>query len=82
VPLGQITAQSEQWGFGDARSESRRLAGMYRIVADQDGVGFFDAGAVAAVHPDDGVHLDAAACASLGPALAEAVRSELADEAP
>jgi lysophospholipase L1-like esterase len=77
APLGEITAESEQWGFGEARAESERLAGMYQIVADQDGVGFFDAGSVATVHLDDGVHLDAAACASLGAALADAVRAEM-----
>jgi lysophospholipase L1-like esterase len=78
VPLGAGTANSEQWGLGEARAESERLAGMYRLVADQDGVGFFEAGSVATVHPDDGVHLDAAACASLGTALADVVRMELA----
>ena len=82
APLGEITAESEQWGFGEARDESERLAGMYRLVADQDGVGFFDAGSVASVHPDDGVHLDVAACASLGVALAEAVRAQLGDDSP
>ncbi len=30
VPLGEITAQNEMWGFGESRGESRRLAGMYR----------------------------------------------------
>jgi lysophospholipase L1-like esterase len=78
VPLGEVTTESEQWGFGEARAESERLAGMYRLVADQDGVGSFEAGSVATVHPDDGVHLDAAACASLGTALADVVRMELA----
>jgi len=78
VPLGEITAESEQWGFGEARVESERLAEMYRRVADRPGVGFFDAGSVATVHPDDGVHLDATACASLGTAMAEVVRVELA----
>jgi len=46
-------------------------------VAEDHGVGFFDAGSVAAVHPADGVHLDADACASLGAALAEVVRAQL-----
>ena len=56
-----------------------QLAGMYEIVAEDHGAGFFDAGSVASVHPDDGVHLDAAACASLGTALAEVVRARLGD---
>ena len=41
------------------------------------GVAFFDAGSVAQVHPEDGVHLDAEACASLGQAMAEQVREAL-----
>ena len=32
------------------------------------------------LHPDDGIHLDAAACAALGPAMAAAVEAELARE--
>ncbi len=82
VPLGEITAHSRMWGFGEAYATSRELAGMYALVAEDHGAGFFDAGTVAAVHPDDGVHLDAAACASLGTALAEAVRTQLEDAAP
>jgi len=79
APLGEITARSEMWGFGEAIETSRQLAGMYEIVAEDHGAGFFDAGSVASVHPDDGVHLDAAACASLGTALAEVVRARLGD---
>ncbi len=77
VPLGEATAESEQWGFGASRETSTQLAAMYRLVADSRGVGFLDAGSVAQVSPDDGVHLDAAACARLGAAMADAVRAEL-----
>jgi lysophospholipase L1-like esterase len=77
VPLGPITARSEMWGFGEALEASKQLAGMYAIVAEDHGADFFDAGSVASVHPADGVHLDAAACASLGAAMAEAVRGQL-----
>ena len=79
VPIGPLTAQSEMWGLGAAVETSRQLAGMYRIVAEDHGVGFFDAGSVAQVSPDDGVHLDADACASLGAAMAEQVRSQFDD---
>jgi lysophospholipase L1-like esterase len=78
VPLGKVTAHSEMWGFGASRVESQRLAGMYRLVAEGRGVGFFDAGSVAQVSPLDGVHLDPAGHAALGSAMAEAVRAELA----
>ena len=77
VPLGEVTARSEMWGLGEAYETSRQLARMYEIVAEDHGAGFFDAGSVAAVHPADGVHLDADACASLGAALAEVVRAQL-----
>jgi lysophospholipase L1-like esterase len=79
VPIGPLTAQSEMWGFGAAIETSRQLAGMYRIVAEDHGVGFFDAGSVAQVSPDDGVHLDADACASLGAAMAKQVRRQFDD---
>lgn len=74
VPLGEATERSELWGFGDSREKSEQLARLYAIAAEDHGAAFFDAGSVAAVHPDDGVHLDAAACASLGAAMALQVR--------
>jgi lysophospholipase L1-like esterase len=75
VPIGPLTAESEMWGFGAAVETSRQLAAMYQMVARDHGAGFFDAGSVAQVSPDDGIHLDAAACADLGTALAERVRT-------
>jgi hypothetical protein len=66
------------WGFGHGIEEGKRLAGMYELMAAGKGVGFFDAGSVARVSPLDGVHLEPAAHASLGIAMAEAVRAELA----
>jgi lysophospholipase L1-like esterase len=78
VPLGEITARSEMWGFGESLQKSRDLARFYRIVAEGAGVGFFDAGSVVETDPEDGVHLNASACAKLGPAMAEAVLGELA----
>jgi lysophospholipase L1-like esterase len=78
VPLGEATLHGELWGFGASRIESERLAELYRLVAEDHDVGFFDAGSVARVSALDGVHLDAAAHAALGTAMAEAVRAELA----
>lgn len=78
VPIGEITRKSEVWGFGESYQKSRELARMYEVVAENYDVGFFDAGSVAETHPDDGIHLDAAACARLGPAMAAAVLAELA----
>jgi lysophospholipase L1-like esterase len=75
VPLGEVTEHSELWGLGEARETSRRLAHFYALVAEDAGVGFFDAGSVAEVHPDDGVHLDPEACDRLGTAMAAEVRA-------
>ena len=75
VPLGEVTDRSELWGLGEAREKSLRLAHFHRLVAEDHGAAVFDAGSVASVHPDDGVHLDAEACASLGAALAGEVRA-------
>lgn len=73
-----LTPHSEMWGYGPGIEESRRLAGMYQLMAAGKGVGFFDAGSVAQVSPLDGVHLDEANHAALGAAMAEVVRAELA----
>ena len=77
-PLGAVTERSEQWGVGVSRVESERLAAMYKLVAESRDIGYFEAGSVAQVSPEDGVHLDAAACANLGAAMAAAVKAELA----
>lgn len=76
VPIGEVTAHSEMWGFGEAYETSRQLARMYQLVAEDHAVAFFDAGSVAQVSPEDGIHLDAAACASLGAAMAQVVRAQ------
>ncbi len=62
----------EFWG---AAAKSRALPPLYRALAASRGVGFLDAGAVIAVSPVDGVHLDAAAHAALGDAVAAAMRT-------
>jgi len=71
--LGTLTIAAELWGFGAARETSARLASLYREVAAQSGATFLDAGALVATDPSDGVHLDAAAHAMLGMAIAVAV---------
>lgn len=76
VPVTEATTRSEVWGFGSSIEPSRQLAAMYRVIAEGRGAGFFDAGSVAEVSPLDGVHLDETAHASLGAAMAEAVRAE------
>jgi len=72
-PLGPPTVSSELWGFGAARETSRLLAPLYREAAAQSGASFLDAGALVEADPGDGVHLDSAAHAALGRAIAEVV---------
>jgi lysophospholipase L1-like esterase len=72
-PLGEVTIAAELWGFGAAREASRRLAPLYREAAAQARAAFLDAGALVAVDPADGVHLDAAAHRALGDAIATEV---------
>ncbi len=53
--------------------ESAKFAGYYRQVADDAGVAFFDAAAVAEASPLDGVHLDAENTRAIGTSLAPVV---------
>lgn len=65
----------EVWGFSAASVErSRGLARLYRAAAESRGCAFLDAGALVAVSPLDGVHLDAAAHERLGVEVAKRVR--------
>jgi lysophospholipase L1-like esterase len=63
--------------FDGGIAESKKLAGFYREVANQQGCGFFDAGTVARTTPLDGLHLDAANTRAIGTALAPLVRQML-----
>ena len=55
--------------FADRVEQSRMVASLYRDLADEAEVGFFDAGTVAVSDPADGVHLDAKNTAAIGTAL-------------
>ncbi|MFH1475824.1 MAG: SGNH/GDSL hydrolase family protein [Chloroflexota bacterium] len=81
-PLGPLTIASELWGFGASRETSARLAPLYREVAAQAGAAFLDAGALVAADLSDGVHLDAAAHAILGRAIAAVVAGLLPGSLP
>lgn len=60
--------------------ESQELAALYARIADRAQVAFFDAASVTRPADVDGVHLDLAGNALLGPALAQAVRPLLAGD--
>lgn len=74
---GEVTARSEVWGFGEARAKGERIPALYQTVADINGVAFLDGSAIAQVDPADGVHLTVGGHATLGRAIAEAVRGLL-----
>ena len=56
--------------FTGGEAKGRRLAGLYAEQAKRFGADFFDAGEVAAMSDVEGIHMDAAAHAALGKALA------------
>lgn len=74
---GDVTERSEVWGFGEAKAKGERMPALYRTVAAMAGVSFLDASVVAGVDPADGVHLTPQGHASLGHAVATAVRGLL-----
>lgn len=76
-PPGEVTERSELWGFGEARAKGERMPALYRTVASMAGAAFLDAGELVSVDPADGVHLTPESHATLGRAVAEAVRALL-----
>jgi lysophospholipase L1-like esterase len=72
VPILETGVFTEIFAGGAAKS--RALPGPLRAVAQRLGAGFADLAAVTEVDPVDGIHLDAAAHAAIGEALAETVR--------
>jgi lysophospholipase L1-like esterase len=75
APLGRLTWLSEMFEGGSEKS--RRFAAEYDRVAKAFGVPFLDAGSIIASSDDDGIHLDAAAHARLGNAIAARARDLL-----
>ena len=67
----------KEWGsvFAGASEKSHRLALEFERLADSLECHFFDAGAVARSHEDDGVHLGSDAHRALGQALAQEVEA-------
>jgi lysophospholipase L1-like esterase len=73
-PVGKISAAGELWGFGGAEEESRRLAKYYRIVAEQTGCAFLDAGEHIVSSDIDGIHFEREEHHKLGIAVASVVK--------
>jgi len=66
------------FGHEAAIEASSGFAEMYKRRAQEEGVGFFDAGGVAKTSPADGIHLDAANTRAIGEGLVPLVRQMLA----
>ena len=71
VPIEETAWLAEM--FVDGAAKSRRLASLYKRVADRFGAAFFDAGSVATISPVDGIHFDAEQHRRLGEAMAKVV---------
>jgi lysophospholipase L1-like esterase len=65
------------FGAEAAIQASSGFAEFYRRRAQEENVGFFDAGTVAKTDPHDGIHLDAANTRAIGQALVPLVKQML-----
>jgi lysophospholipase L1-like esterase len=72
VPVEETGWLAEMF-FGGAE-KSRRLAPLYKVVADRFGAAFLDAGSVACCSSVDGIHFDQEQHRRLGQAMAELVQ--------
>lgn len=73
VPVDEVAPFGESIAGG--AEKSRRLGPLYRELADRYGARFLDAGAHAAVSPEDGIHLSETAHLALADAIAPLVRA-------
>ncbi|WP_233152215.1 SGNH/GDSL hydrolase family protein [Marinibacterium profundimaris] len=71
VPIEECGPTAE--GLAGGAEKSRRLTGFCKDLADEFDAAFLDAGSVATVSEQDGVHLDPQAHVALGAAVAEKV---------
>ena len=74
-PILEVGCLAEMFAGGAVKSQG--LAVAVKAMADRMDVGFYDAGAVIAVSPVDGIHYEAEAQVALGLDLADAVRLQL-----
>ncbi|MCK7614407.1 SGNH/GDSL hydrolase family protein [Roseibium sediminicola] len=75
-PLGDFTGKEYAGVYSNAHGgvQSRRLAGVYRNLAEDYGVAFFDTGTVISASPIDAIHFEAEPQADLARAVADEVR--------
>jgi lysophospholipase L1-like esterase len=72
-PLCETANQEFAAMFSGRVEQSMMVASLYRDLADEAGVGFFDAGSVCKTSPLDGVHVNAEGTRAIGLALAPVV---------
>ena len=75
-PAIQITPQSLAWGFDGADEKSIALAELYRQLAAEMGVIYFNVQTVASPSQLDGVHFDCSNQALIADALAELIAAK------
>lgn len=68
--LGPFSDVADLWGFANAAEASRQVTKALRVAAEHEGVKFLDAGQVAHVDANEGVHLTADSHRALGLAVA------------
>ncbi|WP_298963951.1 SGNH/GDSL hydrolase family protein [uncultured Roseibium sp.] len=75
--LGDFTGKEFAGIYSNAHGgeQSKLIAGVYRQIAEEYGVGFFDTSSVISVSDIDAVHFEAAPQASLAKAIAAEVRA-------
>jgi lysophospholipase L1-like esterase len=59
--------------FAGGATKSQAVPALLQQMAVHHGIGFAEMGAVTSVNPVDGIHLDEAAHAAMGAAMAEAL---------
>ena len=73
APVGKLTGFAEM--FQGAEAKSRKFSQHYRLIAEEYGCSFLDAGEIIVSSDLDGIHLEASKHQKLGKAVAAAVKS-------
>ena len=75
TPVGKLTGFAEM--FQGAEAKSRKFSGHYRLIAEEYGCDFLDAGEIIVSSDLDGIHFEANEHQKLGKAVAAAVKNIL-----
>ena len=75
APVGKLTDFAEM--FQGAEAKSRKFSGHYRLIAEEYGCSFLDAGEIIVSSDVDGIHFEGSEHQKLGKAVAAAVKNIL-----